>query len=158
MKTADLVDQYGPLVRSCETQFRQFGGRSSFFGPVRTIRTREDNALVREILGTPGGGGVLVVDGEGSLRVALLGDQLATLAATHGWNGIVIFGAVRDSDLLSQVPIGIKALGTNPSKSTKARFGEVGAAVTFGGVTFRDGDWIYSDCDGLLASQSQLEL
>lgn len=156
MKTADLFDQFGDTLQSCEIQFRQFGGLRSFAGPVRTLRTLEDNALLREILGTPGDGAVLIVDGGGSLRAALLGDQLAKLAHANRWVGIVIHGAVRDTEALATVPIGIKALGTNPRKSTKSRIGESGTTITIGGASFSPGSWMCSDNDGIVVSSTPL--
>ncbi len=154
--TADLVDRHGDALQSCELQFRQFGGRLCFHGKIRTIRTREDNLLVKQVLATPGGGQVLVVDGGGSLRTALMGDQIAAAAVRHGWAGVVIHGAVRDAVALGQLPLGVKALGTNPRKSAKAGAGEQDVAVSFGGVTFTPGDWLCSDEDGLVVSRTAL--
>ena len=148
--TADLVDRLGDDVRSCDLQLRQLGGRSRFAGPVRTVRCSGDNALVKQVLSTPGEGGVLVVDGGGSLHSALVGDVIAGLAVDHGWAGLVLHGVVRDSVALAALPIGIKALGTNPRKSRKAAEGEVDAVVGFGGVVFGPGEWVCSDEDGVL--------
>ena len=138
-------------------QFRQFGGRRAFAGPIRTVRTFEDNALVRRVLSTDGGGAVLVVDGGASLRVALVGDMIAALGVAHGWAGLVIYAAVRDSAALAQLEIGVKALGTNPLKSAKNATGEIDVPVTFGGVTFEPGAMLYSDDDGILVSATALE-
>jgi regulator of ribonuclease activity A len=154
--SVDLVDAHQDRVRSCEVQFRQFGGRHSFSGPIRTIRTLEDNALIREVLSTPGGGAVLVVDGGGSLRVALVGDMIAALGVANGWSGLVIFGAIRDVGPLAALPIGIKALGSNPMKSAKNRTGEIDVPVQFGGVVFNPGEMLYSDDDGVLVSATPL--
>jgi regulator of ribonuclease activity A len=154
--TVDLVDAHQDRVRSCEVQFRQFGGRRSFSGPIRTIRTLEDNALIREVLSSPGEGAVLVVDGGGSLRVALVGDMIAALGVENAWSGLVIFGAIRDVGPLGTLPIGIKALGSNPMKSTKNRIGEIDAPVWFGGVVFNPGEMLYSDEDGVLVSATPL--
>jgi regulator of ribonuclease activity A len=154
--TVDLVDAHQEHVRSCEVQFRQFGGRRSFSGAIRTIRTFEDNALIREILSTPGDGAVLVVDGGGSLRCALVGDMIAALGVKGGWSGLIIFGAIRDVGPLATLPIGIKALGSNPMKSAKNRIGEVDVAVQFGGVVFNPGEMLYSDDDGVLVSATRL--
>jgi regulator of ribonuclease activity A len=154
--TVDLVDEYQERVRSCETQFRQFGAVRSFCGPIRTIRTFEDNALVRETLGTPGDGAVLVVDGGGSLRTALVGDVIAGLGVEHGWAGLVLFGAVRDVGALDALSIGIKALGSNPMRSAKNRVGQVDVPVWFGGVLFTPGEMLYSDDDGMLVSATPL--
>jgi regulator of ribonuclease activity A len=148
--TADLVDEIGPDVRSCDVQLRQYGGERRFYGRVRTIRCREDNALVREVLSRPGEGCVLVVDGAGSLHTALVGDLIAALAVDKGWQGLVLHGAVRDVLALGTLPIGIKALGSNPRKSSKTGAGEIDVAVSFGGVTFQPGDFLFSDEDGIV--------
>src|ERR1700761_5357997 len=137
--TADLVDRYGPELRVCDVQFRQFGGQRVFTGPVRPVSCHEDNGLLRDLVRTPGVGCVLVVDGGGSLHAALVGDVLAGAAAENGWAGLVIHGAVRDSAALAGLGLGIKALGTNPRKSGKTGTGAVDVPVTFGGVTFQPG-------------------
>lgn len=154
--TADLVDAHGPILQSCETQFRQFGGHRSFGGPVTTFVTREDNGLLKEILSRPGAGAVLVVDGGGSLRTALMGDVIASAAQANGWAGVVINGAVRDAAALGRIGIGVKALGTNPSRSGKAGSGREGITVTFGGASFSPGSWLYSDDDGIVVSPQRL--
>ena len=148
--TADLVDSIGSDARSCDLQFRQFGGRSQFAGPISTVRCFQDNALLKSILSRPGAGGVLVIDGAGSLHTALVGDVIAELARSNGWAGLVINGAVRDAAALRRMDIGIKALGTNPRKSTKTGAGEHGVEVTLGGVTFVPGEIAYSDDDGII--------
>ena len=148
--TADLVDDIGPDVRSCDVQFRQFGGRTQFAGPISTVRCLQDNALLKSVLSTPGDGGVLVIDGEGSLHTALVGDVIAELAHSNGWAGLVVHGAVRDAAALRDLDLGIKALGTNPRKSSKTGAGERDVTVSFGGVTFVPGDIAYSDDDGIV--------
>jgi regulator of ribonuclease activity A len=153
--TADLVDRLGDDVRSCDLQLRQLGGTSRFAGPLRTVRCAGDNALVKQVLSTPGAGGVLVVDGGGSLHSALVGDVIAGLAVDNGWSGLVLHGVVRDSVALAGLPIGIKALGTNPRKSRKAAEGEVDVVVGFGGVTFAPGEWVVSDEDGVLVLSAE---
>ncbi len=150
MSTADLYDVHGDRLQSCDTQFRQFGGRREFDGIVATVRCFQDNSLLKSILGTPGDGRVLVVDGEGSLHTALTGDVIAQLAVDHGWAGLVVFGAVRDSVALRSLPIGIKALGTNPRKSGKTGAGERDVVVEFGGAVFAPGDHVWSDDDGVV--------
>jgi regulator of ribonuclease activity A len=155
-QTADLVDAHQDRVRSCSVAFRQFGGRRSFCGRIRTVRTLEDNARLKEVLGTPGNGGVLVVDGGGSLRVALVGDLIAALAIANGWSGLLIHGAVRDVERLATLDLGLKALGSNPMKSAKNRIGEVDVPVTFGDVRFAPGAMLYSDADGVLVSDDPL--
>src|SRR5262245_38220041 len=109
--TADLVDAHSDVVKSCEAQFRQYGGRARFHGPIRTLETVEDNALIKQTLSTPGNGAVLVIDGGGSMRCALVGDIIAGLGQKNGWAGLVIWGAVRDTATLATLDIGIKALG-----------------------------------------------
>jgi regulator of ribonuclease activity A len=154
--TADLVDAYGAEVASCDVQFRQFGGRLKCCGPVRTIRTVEDNALIKQVLSTPGNGAMLVVDGAASLRSALVGDVIAGLAHKNGWAGLVIWGVVRDTEALRALDLGIKALGSNPWKSNKLGTGQVDVPVAFGGVEFRPAHWLYSDEDGLIVSRHEL--
>ncbi|MFK0251778.1 ribonuclease E activity regulator RraA [Amycolatopsis azurea] len=148
--TADLVDEHGDRLRVCDTQFRQFGGHRKFSGPIRTVSCHEDNGLVKKLLNTPGEGCVLVVDGGGSLHSALTGDMIAKSAVDNGWAGVVVHGAVRDSAELAGLPLGVKALGTNPRKSSKAGVGAVDVPVGFGGVTFTPGDTLYSDDDGVV--------
>jgi regulator of ribonuclease activity A len=148
--TADLVDETGPDVRSCDLQLRQFGGRSQFAGPITTVKCFEDNALLKSVLSEPGSGGVLVIDGDGSLHAALVGDLIAGLARDNGWAGLIINGAVRDAATLRTLDVGIKALGTNPRKSTKTGEGVRDVAVEFGGVVFVPGHIAYSDDDGIV--------
>jgi regulator of ribonuclease activity A len=154
--TADLIDDHEDELIGCETQFRSYGAVSRFSGPVETVRCLEDNALVRGVLSTPGSGRVLVVDGGGSLRAALLGDMIAALAIEHGWSGVVINGAVRDVVRLRDMKLGVKALGSNPRKSAKAGAGETGVPVSFGGAEFRPGMWLYSDEDGIVLATRAL--
>ncbi|MBD2896410.1 putative 4-hydroxy-4-methyl-2-oxoglutarate aldolase [Actinomadura sp. RB99] len=154
--TADLIDDFGDELRSCETQFRQYGGRTVFAGPVSTVRCHHDNGLVKRVLNAPGEGRVLVVDGAGSLASALMGDMIAASAVANGWAGVVINGAVRDVVALRGLDLGVKALGSNPRKSAKDGAGEVDAPVAFGGVEFRAGDWLYSDEDGIVVATRSL--
>ena len=149
-RTADLVDDIGAEVRSCDVQFRQFGARTQFAGPVSTVRCFEDNALLKSVLSEPGAGRVLVIDGAGSLHTALVGDVIADLARANGWSGLVVYGAIRDAATLRGIDIGIKALGTNPRKSTKTGAGERDVTVELGGVTFVPGDIAHSDDDGIV--------
>ncbi|MGB3485560.1 MAG: ribonuclease E activity regulator RraA [Mycobacterium sp.] len=148
--TADLVDEIGPEVRSCDLQLRQFGGRDIFAGPIVTVRCFQDNALLKSVLSEPGDGAVLVIDGDASVHTALVGDLIAELGRANGWSGLIINGAVRDASTLRTLDIGIKALGTNPRKSTKTGAGERDAEVSFGGVTFVPGHIAYSDDDGIV--------
>jgi regulator of ribonuclease activity A len=154
--TADLVDEHSDIVKSCEAQFRQYGGRARFHGPIRTLETTEDNALIKQTLSTPGNGAVLVIDGGGSMRCALVGDIIAGLGQKNGWAGLIIWGAVRDTATLATLDIGIKALGSNPWRSGKKGTGQVDVPVRFGSIQFRPGDWLYSDEDGILVSSEKL--
>lgn len=148
--TADLVDDVGPDVRSCDIQFRQLGGRTEFAGRISTVRCWQDNALLKSILSGPGDDGVLVIDGGGSLHAALVGDVIAELGRANGWAGLIIHGAVRDAATLRTLDIGIKALGTNPRKSTKTGAGDQDVVVELGGITFVPGEIAYSDDDGIV--------
>ena len=151
--TADLYDELEESIQSLSLQLRSFGLRRAFDGPVRTVRCHEDNALVKSVLSTPGAGAVLVVDGGGSLQRALMGDMIAELAVQHGWAGVVINGVIRDSVAIDGLDLGVKALGTNPRKSTKLGAGEVDVPLDFGGVVFRVGAHLYSDEDGILVER-----
>lgn len=148
--TADILDEYGDRAAVCELQLRQFGGARAFEGEVRTVSCCEDNELLKQRVAEPGRSRVLVVDGGGSLRVALVGDMVAGLARDNGWAGLVIHGCVRDAAALGGVDLGIKALGTNPRRSGKTGAGEIDVPVTFGGVTFRPGAFLWSDDDGVV--------
>lgn len=148
--TADLVDEMGASLQSVSLQFRNFGGHTRFTGPIRTVKCFRDNALLKSVLATPGGGAVLVIDGEGSLESALVGDIIAGLGVDNGWAGIIVHGAIRDSVEIGTLPIGVKALGTNPWKSSKEGTGETDVPVTFGGVTFVPGHTVWSDEDGIV--------
>ena len=154
--TADLIDAHGDKLQSCDVQFRQFGGRQSFHGPVRTIKTLEDNALIKQLLAEPGDGAVLVVDGGGSLKTALMGDLIGASAVKNNWAGVILWGAVRDVVALGKIDLGIKALGSNPRKSARTGAGMVDIPVGFGGVTFTPGNWVYSDDDGIVVSARSL--
>ena len=149
MTTSDLFDEH-PGTASCETQFRQFGGKRSFSGPIATVRCYEDNVLLRAQVSEPGDGRVLVVDGGGSFGCALLGDTIAGLAVSNGGAGVIVNGCVRDVVALAKLPIGIKALGTNPRPSGKAGSGEVDVRVTFGGAEFAPGATLHADDDGVI--------
>lgn len=148
--TADLYDEYEERLQSCDLQLRQYGARRFFAGPVVTLRCREDNALVKQVLNTPGEGRVLVVDGGGSLHTALMGDLIAASAVKNGWAGVVINGAVRDVAALAELDLGIKALGSNPRKSAKTGAGDRDVVLSFGGATFTPGAQLVSDDDGVV--------
>lgn len=148
--TADLADREGASVRSCDVQFRSYGGRVAFAGRVRTVRCFQDNALLKKVLSEPGEGQVLVIDGAGSVHTALVGDLIAELGRSNGWSGVIVNGAVRDSAVLGQLEFGVKALGTNPRKSTKNGDGELDQNVELGGITFVPGEHVVSDEDGVV--------
>jgi regulator of ribonuclease activity A len=148
--TADLLDLHGDAAAVCELELRRFGGRATFQGPISTVRCFEDNVVLKARLSEPGHDRVLVVDGGGSRRVALMGDMVAGLAVQHGWAGVVVNGCVRDSAALADLEVGIAALGTNPRPSGKTGAGEVDVPVTFGGVTFVPGAPLACDPDGIV--------
>jgi regulator of ribonuclease activity A len=154
--TPDLCDEFGAEVHVAEPVFRDFGGVERFAGPVATLRVFEDNALVRQALEMPGGGRVLVVDGGGSLRTALVGGNLASLAHQNGWGGLVVFGCIRDAPEIASTPLGVKALHAVPRQSAKTGAGERGVPVAFAGVTFAPGAWVYADRDGLVVADRKL--
>jgi len=154
--TADLCDEFGAEVGVAEPLFADWGGSVAFSGPVETVRVFEDNALVRQVLETPGQGRVLVVDGGGSLHSALVGGNLAALAHRNGWAGLVVHGCIRDADEIRALPIGLKALRAIPRKSEKGGAGERSVPVTFAGVTFRAGGYIYADRDGIVIAERDL--
>ncbi|MBB3275157.1 MULTISPECIES: ribonuclease E activity regulator RraA [unclassified Pseudoxanthomonas] len=153
--TPDLCDTH-PDVQVAEPLFRGYGGRVAFHGAIATVRCHEDNSRVRELAGTPGQGRVMVVDGGGSLRRALLGDQIAATAARNGWTGFLIHGAVRDVEVLAQLDLGVQALAAHPMKTEKRGLGEVDVPVRFAGVDFHPGHWLYADANGVIVSARKL--
>ncbi|MBI2800829.1 MAG: ribonuclease E activity regulator RraA [Gammaproteobacteria bacterium] len=154
--TADLYDTHGENLRIAAPIFRDYGGTLAFEGPIAIVKVFEDNSLVRAALEQPGQGRVLVVDGGGSMRCALVGDVLADLGVKNGWSGIVIYGCVRDSAALSRMPIGVKALGTNPRKSVKKGEGDKDIAVRFAEITITAGEYLYADSDGIVVASQKL--
>jgi regulator of ribonuclease activity A len=154
--TSDLCDRFGDRVSVAEPLFRDFGGRPAFAGAIETVRVFEDNALVRQILEEPGMGRVLVVDGGGSRRCALVGGRLAQLAATNGWTGIVVNGCVRDVGEIAAAGLGVKALAACPRPPAKTGAGERAIPVGFAGVTFKPGHSIWGDWDGLVTGEPGL--
>jgi regulator of ribonuclease activity A len=151
--TADLYDEHGEDLQSVALQFQSLGGRVRFSGPIRTVSCFEDNALVKSILATPGNGAVLVVDGAGSLRSALMGDLIAQSAVANGWAGVIVNGAIRDRVAIGSLDLGVKALGSNPRKSAKRGFGTADAVVEIDGVSFTPGRAVYCDEDGILVER-----
>ena len=156
--TCDLCDENPDLVRIVEPKFTNYGGRTAFHGEIITVKCHEDNTLVKEHVGKPGNGKVMVVDGGGSLRCALLGDMLAAKAAENGWAGIVIYGCIRDVDEIRNTDLGVQALRTIPIKSNRQGRGDLNIPVTFGGVTFHPGDYLYADNNGIIVSSEPLQL
>ncbi|MEN2428564.1 ribonuclease E activity regulator RraA [Chromobacterium vaccinii] len=156
LATTDLCDAFDAEIQVLDPIFQSFGGKVRFHGPIATLKLFEDNSLVREMLGEAGNGRVLVVDGGGSRRCALLGDQLGELAVKNGWAGLVIDGCVRDSAALSKLPLGVKALAAHPRKSVKLGSGQRDIAVRVGGCDLSPGQWLYADEDGVIVSARQL--
>lgn len=156
--TPDLCDKYPNLVQVVEPIFINYGGKASFGGEIVTIKCFEDNSFVKEWVEKPGKGKVLVVDGGGSMRRSLLGDMLAEKATESGWEGIVVYGCIRDVDAISETLLGVQALGTIPLKTDKKGIGEANIPVTFGGVTFHPGHFVYADNNGIIVSPSMLEM
>lgn len=159
--TTDLCDTHEAQladgsVRVVAPLFRSYGGKIAFHGPVATLKLFEDNGLVRKVLESPGNGRVLVIDGGSSLRRALVGDQLAALGVSNGWAGILVNGCIRDSRAIGGMALGVMALGTHPQKTVKQNLGEAEVPVHFGGVSFRPGEWLYADEDGILISEQPL--
>ena len=154
--TTDLCDAHGDELQIADPIFNDYGGLRAFHGPVVTLKLFEDNSLVREALGEPGEGRILVVDGGGSRRCALLGDQLAELAVANDWRGVVVYGCIRDSVRIAQLPLGVKALGVHPLKSVKRGEGQRKVAVHFAGVVIHPDDTLYADADGIVISTSPL--
>jgi regulator of ribonuclease activity A len=159
--TADLLDAHDEAARNGRIQiaspiFRSYGGLSAFSGRIATLKLIEDNSLVRKSLETMGDGRVLVIDGGGSLRCALVGDQLAQLGAQNGWSGMVVNGCIRDAKAIGGMKIGVLALATHPLKTLKKNSGESDVNVTFGGVTFHPGEWLYADEDGVILSPTAI--
>jgi len=154
--TADLFDNHADELQVCAPIFRDFGGNTDFCGPIRTLKVFESFGITKSTLATDGEGHVLVIDGGGSVRCAMLGDKLAQLAIDHNWKGILINGCVRDSAAISALPIGVKALTTNPTRPSLEGEGQLDIPIRFAGVTFHPGHFLYADADGVVLSQRNL--
>lgn len=154
IKIADLCDDHSEKLQIAQPGFQDYGKIVAFHGPIHTIKTFEDNTLVRVALEKPGAGKVLVVDGGGSLRCALVGDKLAQLAINNQWSGIIVNGCIRDSGDIGAMNIGVKALATHPLKSVKNDYGQEDIVLTFAGVTFRPGEFVYVDSDGIVIAEA----
>jgi len=155
--TPDICDAY-PDVEILDPIFVNFGGLEAFCGPIRTVKCFEDNSLVKQAVNEPGEGAVLVVDAGGSQRCAMLGDMLAEMALDNGWAGVVMYGCVRDVDVLAEIELGIQALGAHPRRSEKRGEGVRDIPVTFAGVTLRPGQWLYADNNGIVIANERLSL
>lgn len=155
ISTPDLTDDF-PAARAIELQFNNYGAVKQFAGPAVTIKCHEDNSLVKACVGEPGEGRVIVVDGGGSLRRALLGDMLAEKAAENGWAGLVINGVIRDVDQIGKTSLGVQALGTTPLKTEKLGMGQRDIPVSIGGVTIAPGEYVYADNNGVIVSTEPL--
>ena len=155
-RTADLYDEYGDDLKVASPIFRDYGGKKIFHGSISTVKAFEDNTLVRTALEEPGNGRVLIIDADESLRCAMVGDMLAKLGMENGWLGIIVFGCIRDAEVIATIDIGVKALNTNPRKSLKQGLGERDIPVSFAGVTFNVGEYVYADTDGVIVSEKKI--
>ena len=156
LPTPDLCDKYEGEVAALDLQFQHFGQKNAFFGQVVTVKCFEDNSKVKEVLSSSGRGKVLVVDGGQSMSCALLGDNLAEAAIANGWSGVIIAGCIRDVQVINQLPISIKALGTHPMKSVKRNSGEVDVPLMLGGREVLPGQYLYADLNGVILSNKLL--
>jgi len=156
--TPDLCDEYPELVQVVEPMFGNFGARDSFGGEIVTVKCFEDNSKVKELVDTDGKGKVMVVDAGGSMRRACLGDMLAEKAANNGWEGIIMYGCIRDVDVIAEIDLGVQALGSHPMKTDKRGLGDINVPVTFGGVTFTPGEFVYADNNGVIVSPQALSM
>ncbi len=154
--TTDLCDEHPDFVRVVEPLFTNYGGKVCFGGEIVTVKCHEDNSVVKETAGTPGQGKVMVVDGGASMRRALLGDMIAENAVKNGWAGFIIYGCIRDVDAIGALDIGVQALGTIPLKTDKRGIGDRNVSVTFGGITFNPGEFVYADNNGIIVSAEPL--
>ncbi len=155
--TPDLCDEFPEFIQVVAPMFNNYGGKKSFGGEIVTVKCFEDNSVVKEQVATPGKGKVMVVDGGGSLRAALLGDMLAEKAAENQWEGIIVYGCIRDVDVIAQTNLGVQALHTHPMKTDKRGIGDLNVVVTFAGVTFKPGDFVYADNNGIIVSSKNLQ-
>jgi regulator of ribonuclease activity A len=154
--TADIYDEFADKVQVVLPMFNDYGKKRKFSGPVSTVKVLEDNSLVREALEEPGNGRVLVVDGGGSLRCALVGDMLAKIGLDNDWEGLIVYGCIRDSAIIASMDIGVKALNTNPQKSVKKNVGERDILVEFADTRIVPGAYVYADEDGILLANEKL--
>jgi len=156
--TPDICDDYSDHLQVLEPMFTEFGGKERFSGEIVTIKCFEDNSVVKQILGTTGHGKVLVVDGGGSLRCALLGDLLGAMAVNNGWQGVLVNGCVRDVEILKGMDLGVRALSCYPLKSNKRGEGQLNIAIRFAGINFKPGQYLYADENGIIVADQKLNL
>lgn len=156
--TPDLCDAFSELVQVVDPIFRNYGGLESFGGEIVTVKCFEDNSKVKELVATDGSNKVMVVDAGGSMRCACLGDMLAEQAAKNGWQGILMYGCIRDVDIIATTALGVQALGAHPKKTEKKGIGDINIPVVFGGVRFVPGHYIYADNNGVIVSSSELNI
>lgn len=156
--TPDICDQYEDQVTLLELPLSNFGKKSAFCGEIVTVRCYHDNSKVREVLQESGTGKVLFVDGNGSCQRALLGDNVAEIAIKNGWQGVIVNGAIRDAATLSEMDLGVKALGTCPFKTEKKDVGEINVSLTINNQMIQPGDYIYADWNGIVMSKEKLEI
>ena len=156
LSTPDLCDAHDGKVRVLEPIFNNYGGVKSFFGRAVTIKCHEDNSVVKELVSKPGNGQVIVMDGGGSLRRAILGDMLAEKAAQNGWAGLVINGCIRDVDEIGKTNLGVKALNVHPMKTEKRGIGDLNVSVQMAGQIIQPGEWVYADNNGVIVSSHEL--
>ena len=154
----EICDEYSDRINVLQPMFQSYGAKTTFWGKVITLKAYEDNSKVRELAAQDGTGKVLVVDGGGSKNRAMLGDVLADKAANNGWQGIIIYGCVRDVNALSQIELGIQALGSHPLKTDKRGLGDINVPLHIGGVDIVAGDFIYADNNGVVVSKTPLDL
>ena len=154
--TADLFDRHGDRVEVCDSPFLRFGLSRAFSGRCETVSTRENHQIVLEVLSSEGDGRVLVVDAGGDPRVGVMGDRLARIGCENGWSGIVVNGAVRDSEVIDRLPLGVFAIAVTARRNLHAEPGTRGADLHFGGARFRSGAWVYADANSVLASAGEL--
>jgi regulator of ribonuclease activity A len=154
----ELCDRFPDLIEVADPMFINFGGREAFGGEIVTVKACEDNSMVKQQLELPGSGKVLIVDGAGSMRRSMLGDMLAESAVENGWEGVIVYGGIRDVNAISMLDLGVLALGAIPLKTIRRGVGEMNIPVTFAGVTFHPGHYVYADNNGLIVSPEDLTL
>lgn len=154
--TPDLCDDNPDVVRVVEPMFNNYGGKKAFGGEIVTVKCHEDNSVVKKQASEPGRGKIMVVDGGGSLRCALLGDLIAEKAVENGWEGLIIYGCIRDVDAIGELELGVQALATIPIKSVRKDRGDLNIEIKFGGVTFKPGEYVYADNNGVIVSSKSL--